>query len=406
LDKAFFEHALNDVYQKEWSRTLAFLVKRTGNISIAEDCAQDAFESAVQHWRKEGFPDSPGAWLRTVAFRQFIDGARSASSRSDALKRLKLLEEAQGSETDELDIDQEELSLLLYCANDSIDKSSQVMLMLRVFGGLTPREIAFAFSLEKEAIRSRLLRAKRKLGEQGFPALSKQAVRERIPQILAAIYIMYNEATFSTIESSNHRHDIATIALRLADRLAVLLPLESEVHGLLSLILFVEARVAARSVDRKTLIPLPDQDRSLWSKGLISRANKHLTIASKLSEPGKYMLEAAIQGYHCDADSIEETDWNAILGLYNRLLLITSDGYVQLNRIYALSKVAGPSKALTELEEYYTIGIEENYLYLLVKSELHEQLGQRDKARDLLKRAIDIVNNEIVKDVLLERLKK
>jgi len=118
------------------------------------------------------------------------------------------------------------------------------------------------------------------------------------------------------------------------------------------------------------------------------------------------MLEAAIQGYHCDADSIEKTDWNAILSLYNRLLLITSDCYVQLNRIYALSKVAGPSKALAELGEYYTIGVEENYLYLLVKSELHEQLGQRDKARDLLKRAIDIVNNEIVKGVLLERLKK
>jgi len=298
LDKAFFKNALNDVYQKEWSRTLAFLVKRTGDISIAEDCAQDAFESAVQHWRKVGFPDSPGAWLRTVAFRQYIDAARSARSRSDALKRLKSLEEDQHCDIDEVDIDQEELSLLFYCANDSLDKSSQVMLMLRVFGGLTPREIAFAFSLEKEAIRSRLLRAKRKLGEKGFPPLSEKAVRERIPQILAAIYIMYNEATFSTVESTNHRHDIASIALRLADRLSVLLPLESEVHGLLSLILFVEARVAARSVDRKTLIPLPDQDRSLWSKGLIFRANKHLTIASKLSGPGKYMLEAAIQGKH------------------------------------------------------------------------------------------------------------
>jgi len=406
LDRTFFEKALNHAYQREWGRTVAYLIKRTGDISIAEDCAQEAFESAVQHWRKDGFPDSPGSWLRTVAFRQFIDGARSASSRSDALKRLKLLEEDQCCEIDEIDVDQEELSLLFYCANDSIDKSSQVMLMLRVFGGLTPREIAFTFSLEKEAVRSRLLRAKRKLEGKGFPPLSEKVVQERIPQVLAAMYIMYNEATFSTIESSNHRHDIATIALRLADRLAVLLPEEPEVHGLLSLILFVEARVAARSVDRKTLIPLPDQDRSLWSKELIFRANKHLTIASKLSDPGKYMLEAAIQGYHCDADSAEETDWNAILGLYNRLLHITSDIYIQLNRIYAFSMVAGPSRALTELEELYTIGIEENYLYLLVKSELHEQLGQRDKARELLKRAIDIVNNKIVKDVLLERLKK
>jgi len=123
LDKAFFENALNDVYQKEWSRTLAFLIKRTGDISKAEDCAQDAFESAVRHWRKEGFPDSPGAWLRTVAFRQYIDAVRSASSRSDALKRLKLLEEDQHCDIDEVDIDQEELSLLFYCANDSLDKS-------------------------------------------------------------------------------------------------------------------------------------------------------------------------------------------------------------------------------------------------------------------------------------------
>lgn len=406
MQKAFFEKIFNDAYQSEWGRTVAFLIKRTGDITIAEDCAQGAFESAIQNWQKNGIPDNPGSWLRTVAFRQFIDGARSARSRSDALKRLKFFEDNQYSEFDEINLDQEELSLLFYCADDSIDKSSQLMLMLRVFGGLTPQEIAFAFSLEKEAIRTRLLRAKRKLGKNEFLPLTEKVLTERLPQVLAVIYIMYNEATFSAVKSSNHRHDVATIALRLADRLAVLLPEESEVHGILSLILFVEARVSARSLDRQTLISLPDQNRSLWSKGLIFRANKHLTIASKLSEPGKYMLEAAIQGYHCDASNAEETDWNTILGLYNRLLQITSDSYVQLNRIYALSMVAGPSQALNELEAQYTIGLEKNYLYLLVKSELHEKLGQSEKAKDLLRSTIGMVSNEIVKNALLEKLKK
>lgn len=234
--------ALEAAHIAEWGRSVAALTRRTGDLQIAEDCVQDAFESALRAWERSGVPDDPGAWIRTAAWRRFIDGTRAAQNRRDASARVKAVEDARAAENSlqtDAEVDGDELALLFLCAHPALKPTAQVMLMLRVVGGLTPREIAAAFFVEREAVRSRLLRAKRKVRDShmGLAIPTPEELSTRLQPVLATIYLIYNEAYMSTQEDAAHRPELAVTALRLADRLATLLPNETEVHGLFALLL-------------------------------------------------------------------------------------------------------------------------------------------------------------------------
>lgn len=402
--------SLDRAYRDEWSRSVAILARRTGDLNIAEDCVQDAFESAMKSWQKAGVPENVGAWIRTTAWRRFFDGTRSAKTQAAAFGRLAQLAETEAVESEIRDstlLDRDELSLLFYCAHPSLDKTAQVMLMLRITGGLTPREIAAAFMLDKEAVRTRLLRAKRKLKVSRAP-LSVPAphqLRDRVNEVLAGLYLMYNEAYLASFKTSTHRSDVAAVSLRLASRLAQLLPNEPETHGLIALLLYTEARLPSRSPEFGLLVPLCRQDRNSWRRDLITLANRHLAMSGRLrAEPGVYAIQAAISGLHCDAQSIDHTDWKTILGLYDRLLQHTDDPIAALNRIVVVARICAPATAMRELERLKARkNIAEHYLYHAVRGEICELMGDAEAASASFFEAAQRTQNDAVRRTLSER---
>jgi RNA polymerase sigma-70 factor (ECF subfamily) len=360
---------------------------------------QDAIVAALEHWPREGIPDTPAAWLLTVARRKGVDRMRREQRYQ---RKLALLEEAPPPMTSDRD---ERLDLIFACCHPALPRESQIALTLRSVVGLTTGEIAHAFLVPESTLAQRIVRAKRKIVEANISLRRPEPgeLPERLDQVLAVIYLVLNEGYLASGPERATRRDLVEEAEWLASLVAGLLPEEPEPPGLLALIRLHLARADARFDDRGRMVLLKDQDRSRWDRTKIAAAQALIERAARLRRPGPYQLQAAIAALHAEAPSWGATDWPQILRLYDALAEMTGSPVVLLNRAIALREVAGPEIALREVDRLAE-DLERYHLFHATRAELLRDLGRVEEARDADRRALDLTDNPAERALLEERI--
>ncbi len=338
-------------------RVLGALVRRDGRFDRCEDAVQDALVAAARQWPTEGRPDDPGAWLVRVASRRLIDARRSETARVRREERdaaLVPVDRRSTAAADAADVgaDDDALTLLVLCCHPSLSPPSQVALTLRAVGGLTTAEIARAFLVPEATMAQRISRAKATIKKAGasfvLPAEPELGVRMRA--VLHVLYLVFNEGYSASAGLDLVRRDLTAEAIRLAREVHRLRPEDAEGAGLLALMLLTDARRAARVRDGH-LVPLDEQDRTLWDAAAIAEGVA-LVEATLASTPalGPYQLQAAIAAVHDEAPSAEATDWAQVLALYDLLVVVAPNPVAELNRAVAVAEVHGPSAGLAVLD--------------------------------------------------------
>jgi RNA polymerase sigma factor (sigma-70 family) len=330
-------------------------VRRFGDFSAAEDAVQEALIDAAVQWPRDGRPDNPRGWLIRVAHRRMTDHLRSEIARrrrEDAegthIPRDHFLSPAADAPAADTD---DTLTLLFLCCHPDLSPSAQIPLTLRAVGGLTTPEIASAFLVPEATMAKRVTRAKQKIKGSRFRLPTPAEWQARLGAVLHVLYLVFNEGYTSTAGESLQRVELAAEAIRLTRLLHRMLPDDHEVTGLLALMLLTDARRAARTGPSGELVPMAEQDRSLWDRAEIAEGvalvSKALTSTDRF---GPYQLQAAIAAVHDEAESDEKTDWPQILGLYRLLAGITDNPVTTLNEAVAELKVNGPAAALATLD--------------------------------------------------------
>ena len=362
-------------------QVLGVLVRRYGRFDLCEDAVQEALLAAALQWPQQGVPDSPLGWLIAVASRRVVDELRSAGARRRREEAAALLEPPPADEEPEPPDEDDTLTLIFLCAHPALSPASQVALTLRAVGGLTTAEIARAFLVPEATIAQRISRAKQLIRESGIPfALPVEPERsDRLRVVLHVLYLIFNEGYTATSGDELQRGELTAEAIRLTREVRRLLPDDGEVAGLLALMLLTEARRAARAGHDGSLVPLAEQDRSLWDRELIREGIELVTDALSRSELGPYQLQAAIAAVHAEAATAEETDWPQILALYELLERGSPNPMVTLNRAVALAMVEGPEPGLELLATLDRL--DGHHRLHAVRAHLLEQAGDREAAR-------------------------
>ena len=339
------------------SQVLGALVRRYGHFDLAEDAVQEALLAGATQWPDQGIPDNPRAWLITVASRRLTDLLRAEQARrrredQDAARVLPedYLAPAADAARPEGD---DTLVLFLLCCHPELTPPSQVALTLRAVGGLTTAEIGRAFLVPESTMGQRISRAKQRIKDSGarFWMPPREELQDRLAAVQHVLYLIFNEGYTSTSASTVHRAELAGEAVRLTRVLHRTVPDDPEVMGLLALMLLTEARTPARIGADDELIPLAEQDRSLWDATLVTEGTGLVTAALAHGRPGPYQLQAAIAAVHDEAGSAQDTDWPQVLALYDLLERLSDNPVVRLNRAVATAMVHGPRVGLTLLGE-------------------------------------------------------
>jgi len=388
--------ALNAVFREEAGRLVGALVRILGNFEIAEEIVQDALLVALERWPVEGIPVQPGAWLLTVARRRAIDKLRRDARYRD---KLVALEYPVVQEPDD------RLRLMFTCCHPALSRETQVVLTLRAVCGFTTAEIAHAFLASESAMARRLVRARQKIVQAAIPYRVPRAeeLDERLGEVLAVLYLMFNEGYLASGGSVPARRDLAEDAAWLAAFVTRLYPREPEALGLLALMRLHLARAETRFDTRGMLILLSDQDRSRWDRQMITEAGALIEQAAALGCPGPYQVQAALVACHAEAASWQATDWPQILALYDLLLQMTPSAVIRLNRAVALHYVAGPEAALTEVEALVH-DLAKYHLFHAIRGKLLLELGRREQAQAAELRALALTGNRAEQSLLQHRL--
>ena len=406
--------ALEAAYRREATRIRAALAARVGDVGLAEESVQDAFIEAVQHWRAEGVPPNPGGWLATTAWRKALDRLRRDRAGQQKLALLAAgippsagLHGRPGGPdpAGSRDDPDELLGLIFACCHPSLSRESQIALTLRVVCGLTTAEISAAFLAGEPAMAQRLSRARKALRETGAAVRipDPDQLGGRLDEVLAVIYLVFNEGYLASAGRTPARRDLAAQAVALNRLLHTLMPGEPEVLGLLALMLLHESRAATRFDGWGRLVRLEDQDRSAWDRALIGEATRLLARAMAMHRPGPYQIQAAIAAVHAAARSYSGTDWPQIRALYDRLLLFTRSPIVRLNRAVATRFAVGPRAALEEVEPL-AADLGDYRLFHAVRAELLADLGRHDEAGAANERALALAANPAERELLARRL--
>lgn len=373
-------------------------MRSLGDWDLAEELVQDALVAALEHWPRDGIPDNPGAWLMTTARRKGIDRLRREARYRDKLAQLQ--EEPM---PDVPALGDERLELIFACCHPALPRESQIALTLRSVVGLTTAEIARAFVTPEATIAQRLVRAKRKIAEAGIPMRVPEAeeLPDRVAEILGVLYLMFNEGYVASVEPE--RRDLAEDARWLAQLMVRLMPDEPEAIGLLALMTLQLARAGSRFSADGRLVLLEDQDRSRWDARAIADGVALLERAGRMRRTGPYQVQAAIAACHAEARTWDETDWTQILMLYEGLVRMTGSSVVRLNRAIALSHVAGPARALEDVEAL-DAELVRYHLYHATRAALLRELGRADEAREADRRALALTDNPAERALLAHRI--
>jgi RNA polymerase sigma-70 factor (ECF subfamily) len=392
------DREISEIFKRESGRAVAALVRRFGDIDIAEEAVQEAFVEAVRRWPQAGIPPSPAGWIITTAKNRAIDRLRREAIRDDRhTEATRLLESDEPEEIEIVEDDQ--LRLIFTCCHPALAVNAQVALTLRLIAGLQTDQIARAFLVSESTMAQRLVRAKRKIKAANIPYRipGDAELPNRLRPVLAVIYLVYNEGHLATSGDQLIRHDVADEAVRLAQLLARLMPDEPEVIGLLALLLLTESRRRARTGSSGELIRLADQDRTLWDQSLIQEGQELVRACLRRNQPGPYQVQAAIAAVHSDARTAAETDWRQIVVLYDQLLGFTSSPIVKLNRAIALAETDAVAAALSAIER---LDLDDYYLFHATRGNFMERLGRLDEAAEAYALAATLTSNTAEKDHL------
>jgi RNA polymerase sigma factor (sigma-70 family) len=377
---------VEDLLRDMAPQVLGALTRRYGHFDACEDAVQEALLAASRQWADSGLPENPRGWLTTVASRRLVDEVRSESARrrreqtAAALAGLHPDTPApeQGSAADD------SLTLLFLCCHPAVTPASQVALTLRALGGLTTAQIGASFLVPEATIGPRISRAKQQIRAAGarFELPPAPERSERLAVVLQVLYLIFNEGYTSTSGDDLVRPDLAVEAIRLARMLHRLLPEDSEVAGLLALMLLTDARRPARTGPGGELVPLAEQDRRRWNAAAIAEGTALVTAALNRPPLGPYQLQAAIAALHDEALDTASTDWPQIAQLYAVLAHIAPNPVVTLNRAVAVAMADGPAAGLALLDELDAGPLAEQHRLPAVRAHLQELAGDREAARE------------------------
>ncbi|AEW99748.1 RNA polymerase sigma factor [Streptantibioticus cattleyicolor] len=337
---------IEDLLRELAPRVLGALVRRHGRFEDCEDAVQEAVLAAAVQWPAEGMPDNPRGWLSTVASRRLVDQIRSDHARRR--RQAATLTQPPPAEVPDTD---DTLVLLFLCCHPTLTPASQTALTLRAVGGLTTAEIARAFLVPEATMAARISRAKQRVKAAGgtFALPDAWELDERLRVVLHVLYLIFNEGYTASSGSTLHRADLAHEAIRLTRTVHAQLPEDSEVTGLLALMLLTHARHSARTTATGDLVPLDEQDRTTWDRALIDEGMRLAKAALAAPALGPYQLQAAIAATHADAATAQKTNWPQIHTLYLILERIAPNPMVTLNRAIALAETKGPRAGLALL---------------------------------------------------------
>lgn len=386
---------VSDVLRRSYPKVLARTMSLTRNLPDAEDAVQDAIVRALETWPKRGRPDSPEAWLLTVARNAHRDRARRVSREDLHGEPLEVL--AQMSPWVRVAVGEPEvvrgwkdelLRLLFACCHPALERGESAALALSTIIGLSTKEVAAAFVVEPRTMEQRLARGRQRLRERGDgEGAPPEASVDRLDAVLQTIALLFNEGYWSTGEEVPIRAELCRLAVGLGYSLLEVFPAESEVAGLLALMKLHDARRSARFDPDGSPVPLPEQDRTRWDHEAIASATALLEQALHASRPGPFQIEAAISAVHCRARSADSTDWKEIAALYSLLETFRPTPAVRVNRAFAVGKADGPGQGLALLEQGGAPDVSAYPYVHLVRGALLEELGRHADALDALRLA-------------------
>ena len=405
------------VWRMESPKIIAALTRMVRDVGVAEELAQDAVVSALEQWPVEGVPRNPGAWLMGAAKHRAIDRLRRGRMLDRKHEQLGYeIESWRADATQAIeaslddDVGDDLLRLVFTACHPVLATEAQVALTLRLLCGLTTEEIARAFLVPEATMAQRIVRAKRILTKANVPfEVPRGPDREaRLASVLAVIYLVFNEGYSATAGDDWIRPALCDEALRLVRVVAGLAPDEAEVHGLAALLELQSSRLKARVDAAGRAVLLNQQDRARWDRLLIARGLDALRRARRLApEPGPYTIQASIAACHATALTPSDTDWPAIVALYDLLLRVLPSPIVELNRAVAVSMAFGPQAGLDLVEELGRVpALTDYHLLPAVQGDLLEKLGRLDEAQACFHRAADLAQNGAERQLLRERIER
>jgi RNA polymerase sigma-70 factor (ECF subfamily) len=410
------DDVLARVHREEHSRLLATLVRRFGDLDLAEDAAQEAMEAALRTWPAQGVPEQPLAWLTTVAKRVALDRVRRDAAYARRLAELHVREgAAQAPPADEGalaagDLPDERLAMLMGCCHPAIAPADRIALMLRFVGSLSTAEVAQALLVPVATLQARITRAKKRIAVLRVPLTvpADAAERERrLPLVLTAISLVFTEGYAATGGDAPIRRELTAEAIRLARITHRLLPDAAEVQGLLALLLLTDARSPARQDADGVPIPLEDQDRSRWDGDLIAEGLALVEEAAGRADAGRLTIQAAIAALHAEARTFAATDWAQIVALYSMLLQHGEDPVVRMNRAIAVGRARAPQDGLALLEELAgEPELAQHHPFHVALALFHEEVGRPAAAVAAWRRALELVDNRAERRFIERRLER
>ena len=396
--------AVERIFREEYGRLIASLVRRFGDIDIAEDAAGEALVAALQKWPEDwpetGAPPNPGGWLTKTAGNRAIDRLRREKLRDGKYEAAAMINDDTPHEPTGV-IGDDRLRLLFTCCHPALAQEARIALTLRLLGGLTVAEVAAAFLVQETTMAQRITRAKAKIKGAKIPYRVPETadLPDRVGTVLAVLLLIFNEGYLASGDGEPVRAELTGEAIRLARTLHDLLPDDLEVTGLLALLLLTESRRAAR-VRGGELVPLDEQDRGGWDRALIAEGHDLVRRCLAANRPGRFQILAAVNAVHTDAPTAAATDWSQVVALYDQLARLDPSPVVALNRAVAVAELDGPEVALAIVDR---LPLDGYHAWHVTRAELLRRLGRSAESRAEYDAALAACDNTAERAYLARR---